>query len=196
MIESLITQIAGRVPQIVADHAVADAAHEDLIAAEAALLDRLAALVRPAIPAVGDRPVTLAASSDGKDGCNPWSNTARAPWRGISAASDAKPGPTRDKRGDDNTGTYGSCDLFLRADGTWCELTYEGTWSNWQGALSSWLATEKVLTSAEVAREYDVDEIVGRLCQVMTAAGSRAKATAKAKDRADQLRAVVVLLGA
>jgi hypothetical protein len=194
-VESLIPQVAARVPQIVADHAAASAAHEEMIAAEAMLLDRLVAIVRPAIQAIGTRPRISSASSGGNNGCNPWSEEERAAWRAISAASDAKPGPTRDKRGDENMGSYGGSDLFLLADGTWCELAYEGTWSNWQGATSSWTASSKALTTIEVARAYDVDEVVARLCQVVTEAGSRAKSTAKAKARAEQLQALVVLLG-
>ena len=193
-IESLITQIAARVPQVVADHAAATAAHDEVLAAETALLDRLVAVVRPTIQSLGTRPVTMHASSGGKNGCHPWTEETRADWRAI-CATEGKPGPSRDKRGDDTTGTYGSSDLFLRADGTWCTLTYDGTWSLWQGAVSSWEATQKVLTTAEVAREYDVDAIIGRFCQVVIAAGSREKSTAKAKDRAEKLQALVVLLG-
>lgn len=193
--ELLINTIAARVPQIIADHAAAAAAHEEMIAAEGALLDRVIAIVRPAIQAVGDRPRISSASSGGSNGCNPWSETERADWRGL-CTSDGKPGPTRDTRGDDNTGTYGGFDLFLQADGTWCELAYEGAWSRWQGAVSSWSTSAKLLTSVEVARDYDVDEIVAQLCQAVTAAGSREKATAKAKERAAKLAAVVLLLGA
>jgi hypothetical protein len=193
-IETQIAKAAARVPQIVADHDAAVAAHQEVITAEAVLLDRLIAIVKPALQALGTRPLRSYATSDGKNGCNPWSEEERFAWRGI-CATDTRPGPSRDKRGDDNTGTYGSGDLFLCADGTWWELTYEGTWSNWQGATSSWEATAKSMTTAAVARKYDFEAIIGRLCQVVTEVGSREKATAKAKDRAERLQALVVLLG-
>jgi hypothetical protein len=193
--ETEIAKIAARIPQIVADHAAAVAAREELIAAETALLDRLIAIVKPAIQAIGDRPCISYATSGGKNNCNPWTEDERAAWRGV-CTTDAKPGPARTKRGDDSTGPYEGNDLFLCADGTWCELTYEGTWSIWEGATDSWKATATVLTTATVAREYDVDAIVGRLCQVVIEAGTREKSTAKARARAEQLRALIVLLGA
>jgi hypothetical protein len=196
-IEASLAKVAARVPAIIADAAAAEAAMNEVVAAEAALLDRLVELVRPALRALGTRPLIANAFSGGKDNCNPWDEETRAEWRGV-CAFDCKPGPTRDKRGDDSTGIYASSDLFLAADGTWRHLAYSGTWSIWAGAVSGWTATETVMTSAEVARGYgskDVDAIIATICHAVTNAGSREKVTAKAKARAEKLNAIVALLG-
>ena len=194
IIEAQISTITALVPQIVADYDASTAAHEELLVAEAELLERVFAIARPAIRAIGDRPLVSSTSSGGRDGCNFRAEAVRADWRGI-CVSDDKTRPSRDTRGDDTQGTYGGTDLFLRADGTWCALTYAGTWARWQGAVSAWTTSAKSMTSIEVAHKYDADRIIGQISLAVTAAGSREKATARAKQLAEKLAAVVHLLG-
>ena len=94
-IASMMAELAERVPQVVADYDASVAAHEELIAAEAELLDRLAVIVRPAIQAVGNRPLISSAASGGKVGASEDELVDRlmSSWRKAKRETDASTKP-------------------------------------------------------------------------------------------------------
>jgi hypothetical protein len=190
-INSTVNTIVDRIPALIADAEASDATRAHLLEAEATLLDKLADIIRPAIRALGTRPLVERKWSGGQNGCNPWETEQRAKWRGIKVAGALE----ESSRGRDTDGYYEGSTIWLTATG-WRRLTYSGTWSRWQGATSEWETTDESLTSREVAKYADggVEQVVTALAAVVAAAGSRANAIAAAKARAAKLAALVALL--
>lgn len=188
--ETSLETIASLSPTIAAENAASEQAYVARIEAETALLERAVSLVLPALKGISTRPVV-------HNRC--WwptnvetaSRSTRAEWRGLLVAGDAEPERDCPRA---NDGESNGCGLYLRADGTWCELTHSGYWSNWQGASSEWTAKEKTLTSAQVAAEYDAPDIIASIADALTAAkGKRTEPTKKQLARAEQFRAIVAL---
>ena len=96
-------------------------------------------------------------------------------------------------RGDQNRGTYSGSRLYLTDTGEWLEIERSGSWSQWQGEGKGWAcgdvdwdgATDetddsygdvnsgysggtKTLTDAEVAAQYNVDDILTGLGKSMS----------------------------
>ncbi len=192
-IAETITQITKRIPQIVVDADTAEAAHAAEVVAHVTLLDRVVALVRPALRALSTRPLVSSRWSNGQNGLHPWEKHTRAAWRGIYLG-EYQSGPVEKTCGDENTGTYAGQDLFLAEDGTWRRLRYSGSWSRWQGSTSGWESTEQTLSTRDVVGKYDAEKIISAIGAVVAEAGSREAATHAAKERAAKISALVTLL--
>lgn len=201
-IETTVAQIAAAVPSVAAAHEEYLAARKVEQAAEAELLRSVIVLAKPALRAISTRPQTC---SDWREDEYDERRTERASWAGLYLAGEgSRPGPEREGRrgpsGHDTTdGTYGGTDLFLCADGELRSLSYEGTWSNWQGSYSPWRSTEVWETPETVVGDGwapSVAEIVGALAQALQkeADGKRPERSKAARERAAKLSALAALL--
>ena len=188
-----IDKIAATAPVVAAARAELDASHEDVLAGETALLERVVELVRPALKAISSRVAVF-----GGEKVNQFFyETEYAQWRGISLAQD-KPGPKQKLVGTINdSGPFEGWDLFLADDGTFRELEYTGRWTKWVDQDSTYRAVERVMTAREVADEYDVEPMLGRIARAIEqqCGDGMPKRTTKNVERAARLRAVVTLLG-
>jgi|GEM_PF-1703531 len=201
MTTEIQTQIASIDPSAIAALAAADTAAREArdaeLAAEAELLGAVVALVAPALRAMTIRPRTSERTY--------WigtthtdTDTERAAWAGV-LLTDERAGPSK-RNARANDGAYVGADLFLcpSPDGpVFRRLAYDGHWSNWQGAASSWESTEEVLSVAEVVSRYELGVLVDHLLRQIEAAQKRdLSAVAKRRlERAAQLRAVATLIG-
>lgn len=186
-----LSTLADLAPRVAAQHEEHQAALAALAAEEAALLDRVVGIVRPALRALSSRP--LVGSRTCWHGASTSTSTHRADWRGVRLAG--SDGPDEDHPRD-NDGAYEGSDLYLRPDGTWTQLAYTGTWSRWQGATCEWEAEAVTLTVAQVVAEYEVADLVRALlaaCERQLAGNATAR-TAAARQRAATLAALVALL--
>lgn len=180
------------VTSVAAEHAAAEAAKAAELAAEEKLLESVVEMVRPALRALSTRPRVSYTCRYCDDQAYTSEAVTRAEWAGVWVAGTS--GPDRDEPRD-NAGAFEGWDLFLRPDGSWVRLGYSGRWSRWQGSTTSWESEEQDLDLANVAKRYDVDEIVEALKQALTkASGTRAKVTKAAAERTSKLTAVVQLL--
>jgi hypothetical protein len=184
-----IEQITVLASVVATEYTASTEAHAAAIEAEALLLERVVEAVRPALRAVSTKRRT--------SGRTWWptnvetSTEYTAGSYGLRVCGD---GPEYDYPRA-NAGKYEGCDLFLLPDGSWIEASYTGSWSRWQGAGDSWEATERTLTTAEVAAEYDVDAIIAAIADVLEKAkGSREKSTTRALERAEKIRAIAKLV--
>lgn len=186
-----LTTLAELAPRVAAQHEEHQAALAALAAEEAALLDRVVEIVRPALRALSSRPL-VGQRTCWPDRVSTATADTRADWRGVRLAGD---GPDEDHPRA-NDGAYEGTDLYLRPDGTWSRLRYSGTWSRWQGATSEWEAEVEVLATAQVVRTYEVADLVRALlaaCERQLAGNATAR-TAAARQRAAKLAALVALL--
>lgn len=198
MTESKMTEaldhLKDSIQPLVAAHEDSERARAEEHEAEVALVTEVLAIVRPAVRALGTRPFVSDAYIAGDNQLE----RTRASWRGI-ALTTTKPGAERLKvRRDDNDGAYGGSDVFLREDGKIIELTYAGSWSNWQNARCSWESAEREISIDTFVAEWTSatpENLVEHLQEIVAAAGDRGPKTAAARDRAGKLRAIVALLG-
>jgi hypothetical protein len=185
----LLAKIQSEAPRVASEYA----AHEAAIAAErdveAAILTQAIEAARPALRAIAQRIVTSERTY--------WPTSATTASdeqyhdvRGV-CVSDGVPGPLRDHPRA-NRGAYQGTDLFVLVDGSLLELAYSGQWSRWQGEGSSWETTARVLTPREAMDGYDLATVLGYLADKL-ARQARVAQTAKARDRAERLEAVVKL---
>lgn len=187
-----VKALAASVSVVAAEHQEAQAAREEKRAAESELLARVVALVKPALRALSTRPVISSATSWHGGNTHTDTDTERADWAGVRLAGSN--GPDED-HSSDTRGSYEGSDLFLLPDGSWRELAYEGHWSRWQGADSSWEASVRDLDVSEVVAEYDVEKLVAALVVALDKAkGSRAGSTKSARGRVEKFRSLLVLL--
>lgn len=194
-LETGLAKLSDTIAPIVAAHAESEAAKADELAAQVALVSRILEIARPAVRALGSRPLTSNDYIAGEGGVG----STRASWRGLILTCEPKEtGPTRDKlRRDDNDGSYEGCDVFLRDDGQLVELTYSGSWSNWQNSRCGWTAEEETITVEQFCRTCSAaepDRLVAHLQAIADAAGDRVKATKATLDRAVKYRAILALL--
>ena len=183
---------------VAAEAEQADQARSELAAAQASLLSRVIDLARPALRAIGTRPktsVSVAHHADVNYGGGV-DTIERYPSRCLCLNSE-RPGPDEDNPRA-NGGAYEGADLFLREDGTLLELRYSGDWSRWQGSSWGWTAEVKEYTNPLEAIGDgwgDVDAYVATIAAALDkTVGSRETATAKNRQRAEQLGAIVSLL--
>jgi len=194
-----LARIAERAASVAAEAAEANAAREQLEAAQAALLDRVIASVRPALRAIGTRPLVACHVAHHADvNHNGGVRTEeRFPFRCV-CISDGEPGPMEDTPRA-NEGAYHGEDLFVREDGALIGFTYSGSWSRWQGSSWGWTAeiTQYPTPAEAIAAGWrNVDAYVKNLAAaVAKAEGSRKNAIAANRARAEQLTAIVSLLG-
>jgi hypothetical protein len=195
-----LEHLAETAATVAAEAAEADAAREQLEAAQAALLERVIASVRPALRAIGTRPLDAYHMAHHADvNHNGGVRTEeRFPFRCV-CISDGEPGPMEDAPRA-NEGAYHGEDLFVREDGALIGFTYSGSWSRWQGSSWGWTAeiTQYPTPAEAIAAGWrNVDAYVKNLAAaVAKAEGSRANAIATNRARAEQLTAIVALLAA
>jgi hypothetical protein len=191
-----LTKLSNTITPLVAAHAASEAAKADELAAQISLVTRILEIARPAARALGTRPsicdqFVVSGGGDSKE--------ARAPWRGIVLSCKSRQiGPSRKKTSvDANDGDYEGEDVFLREDGKLVELSYKGSWSNWQGAHCAWHSVERVISVEEFCRDWDCAApalLVDHLQTLANEAGDRDKATTKSQERASKYRAILALL--
>lgn len=193
-----LARIAERAEAVAAEAEEADAAREQLEAAQAALLERAIASVRPALRAIGTRPlvawhVAHHADVNHNGGVR---TEERYPSRCV-CISEGEPGPMEDTPRA-NEGTYHGEDLFIREDGALIGFAYSGSWSRWQGSAWGWTAeiTEYTTPAEAIAAGWTrVDAYVKNIVEAVTKAeGTRQNAIVANRARAEQLNAIVALL--
>ena len=194
-INQTLETISKLVPTVSTEHEAFVQAIEEETSAEAALLERVVAEVRPALRALSSR-IKVGYRMWWVD-CTTDDETTYSETRGVCLGDDDnRPGPyRRGSRGND--GPYEGSDLFLTSEGTWLELTYDGHWSKWQGSSQQWEAREETLTLDEVAERYDVPSLLRRLAARLEAQakGSLGKRTEAARKRAAVIQGLVAVLG-
>lgn len=191
-----IRALSDKIAPMVAAYDTAAEAHEDELTAQVALVTKILEIMRPAVRALGTRPVI---SDSWRSGGNYESTEERASWRGlILTCEPRKIGPSRRKDpGDDFSGAYEGSDVFLSEDGTLTELSYSGTFSSWQGAECGWRGTERVIPVEDFCRRWESAEpadLVKHLLGLVNAAGDRISKAKASTERAAKLRAIAALL--
>jgi hypothetical protein len=191
-IPDILATLARLAPVVEAQHGALVAAIDEEATAEAALLERVVELVRPALKALSSRL---------KAGERVW-------WPTSTETASEKTyheehgilvdgtGPERDfPRAND--GAISGQDLALLEDGTFAVLDWSGNWARWQGRSSEEHSTLTRLPVADVLVGWDVETIARALVDRLErhAAGKAPTTTRTAADRAEKLRAVVALLG-
>jgi len=193
-----LDRLATTAATVAAEAAQADEAQGALDIAQALLLGKVIGIARPALRAIGTRPVIAYAMRHHAD-VN-YNGGVREKERYHMRAvclTDSEPWPTEDTPRA-NEGSYSGEDLFVREDGTLIALRYTGSWSRWQGSSWGWSADVTEYESAlEAIRDgwTHVDNYIARLAEALEkAVGSREKSTAASIARAEKIGAVVSLL--
>jgi hypothetical protein len=193
---------------VASEAAEGDTALSERRTAEAELLARVIDLARPALRAIGTRPVIRYHIAHHADvNYNGGARTEERYEQRCVPLSASEFGPEEDcPRA--NEGTYGGKDLGLREDGVLVQFDYSGDWSRWQG--SSW-GYEAEITEYESAADAladgwhtskpdgfaprGVDLYLDRLAQTLESAVGKRKDRVKAdRARAEKLAAVSSLL--
>lgn len=187
--------LAERVTRLAAEYTDSTEARADARAAEAELLTAFIDLVRPAIGSLASRiPISYWSrlSLGGEE------RRTHHPERGLllggTGAERGGPEESRTHR-DATDGSYTGSNLYLLRDGQLAIVTYSGTWSRWQNSVSEYEATFSVVAPAEALKLVAVDKIIAAVVSAIVRAGSRAEATAAARARAAQCRALATLIG-
>jgi len=173
-------------------------AREDLVEVMADLLRQVIGFVKPALSAIGDRPVISYAVSHHADvnyaggiydetrhehRCVPLSCGAFGPEEDCARA---------------NEGRFEGRDLAVRADGALVCLEYSGSWSRWRGSSWGWQAEVTEYAGAAAAVEdgwTDVEDYITRLADKLSRAVGKRKDRIEAdRRRAEKLGAVVALI--
>ena len=115
-----------------------------------------------------------------------------AEWRGVRMIGD---GHSMDYPRSDS-GAYKGEALYLREDGSWVRLVYEGTWSRWQGSTSEWTARVEPLTVLEVAQEWSLHSLLETLRDALARAakGDSKRNAESARARTARVEALLNLL--
>ncbi len=169
-------------------------AHQEAIAAErsaeAALLDRLIEVVRPALRALSSRILTRHDTTGGANGCNPVEIKEYHATRGLLVVDEYR----RNKDSSGNSGSYSGYGVYLLADGTLARAKQSGTWSAWQGDWdrTSWELTPT--TSGEVMKRDTIDEIVVALAEALEKQSGLDGAAKAAVLRTEKLTALLALM--
>jgi hypothetical protein len=189
MIMENIETLAGKVATLVGvvdDHELAIAMER---AAEAALLERVVAEVRPALRAIcgkiqrGHRWWQQSTPEAGEEAR--WF-TERGVWLDGGLEKDCPQA---------NDGAYGGDGLYLLEDGHFARVRYSGNWSRWQATSSEWQAELGVLDLDSVVKQYDVEPLVDvLLAAIDKQLATRPDRTKAARERAATLAAVTTLL--
>jgi hypothetical protein len=189
-----IEQISTSAASVATIHADLQAAKAAELAAEAELLDKVVGTIRPSLAGLSSRIL----ATDWATGCGTASvKVGKTYHRAVRAVLvSGRSTAERDCPRDNEGGMEGS-GLFLGTDGTWVEVEWSGTWSNWQGR--GWSAESKIrtLTTAEVVADYAVDPIVEALAEALSRylAGKATDTARKSRERAAKLQALAALLG-
>lgn len=190
-IPAILSTLERLAPVVEAQHGALVAAIDEETTAEAALLEKVVDLVRPALKALSSR---LLASERvfWPDSVSTATEESYHEERGVRLAGS---GPERDHPRA-NDGAIEGTDLVLLEDGTFARVDWSGSWTRWQGRTSHEESELTRLSLADVVAGWDVDDIAGALVGKLEGHvnGNAPKTTAAAKARAETLRAVVALL--
>ena len=202
VVERNLRTLSEAVPAIVSEAAESDVARARELAASADLLARVVDLVRPAIDALGTRPLLFhEVRWDGGSRVDDRPVSAR--WRGVRLAG-AGPQSRTTQRSPDG-GVYEGRDLLLvrlqdESEGqppgaALVALRYAGAWDD---RLERWEATLLRYPSFRAALEDGWGDVAGMIealaYQARRSVGGREKASRKAVNRAERLEAIVRLL--
>lgn len=189
-----VEAIGALAPEVGEAHAALRSALADKRRYEGKLLDSIVEMVRPALNAIASRVQIGEAFYSGEH--NGETKTYSSAFKGAALAG---PGVVREKDRDGGfTGAYTGRTLYLTAAGSWVELTYDGSFNQWQGSRCHWQATETRHAdgAAVVAAGFDVEEIVRTLAQLLReqASGNASRRAARIRNEAERLDAVRILL--
>lgn len=190
-----IEQLTTKINTVIEQEATARVAEQQELAAQVALVTRILEILRPAVRALGTRPV-LARIDTGA------TSETRASWRGICLTG--VPGPLETVSGqhrawpDTNTnGAYHGEDLFLTEDGRLVELQYTGTWDRRDGS-GNWSSVECACSVEKFCllwRRADPERLLQTILALIDKTGDRhVKATEVANRHAEKFRALAALV--
>ena len=193
--QEIVNQIATLTNTVAAEHEAHVAAIEAEHAAEVELLRAVIEMARPALKAIASRIESSSRWGSTGNGLYPWEEIEYCGRRGLFLDPDTTAGPTRERRGDQNRGSYVGTDLFLMTDGSILGMEYNGHWSQWQGETSGWTSEVQnipleTLTSREI---HDAIRAIGAALQKQ-ADGHKNKRTVAALERAAKIAAVTALI--
>lgn len=188
--ETSLEELGARAEQVAADYAKRQTAHEEQLAAEAALLTAVIERVRPALRALGERPIVHRRSTADRVDDVEERHALR-----MVCLTDDRFRPERLGAPQNSRGKYGKCDLGLAEDGSLYELTYSGHWSAWQGEADEWTAEVALVSPKQVAADYKVESLAAQISELLDKqlAGKSAQTTQAALDRAEKMRAIAAL---
>lgn len=184
-----IVDLESKTTAVAQQHVDYEQAHEDAVAAEVALVQRVLEIVRPSLSALCSFPeVGHTYTVDGGD-----LKVRRASWRGLllrGTASAEKDHPRDDRGNYTGVGWFVLPNLMLR------RVDYGGAWTRWQGGLCCATSTEHTVTLADLMEWEDAEMVVARIVAALDAqlTGNKARQTKAALARAEKLRAVSALL--
>lgn len=190
-----IEQLTTKISTVIEQEATARVAEQQELAAQVALVTRILEILRPAVRALGTRPV-LARIDTGA------TSETRASWRGICLTG--VPGPLKTVSGHhrawpdtDTSGVYHGEDVFLVEDGRLVELQYAGTWDQKDGT-SDWGTVECAYTVEKFCLLWaraDPELLLQTILALIDKTGDRhAKATDAANRHAEKFRALLALV--
>ena len=195
MDETTLKNLSEQAQAVAGEQEDLDRAIDEERTAEAAVLERVIEAIRPGLRALSGRIRTAVDRRHHAD-VNYHGGTTEEEYDPRCGIRVAGSGPEEDcPRA--NAGSYEGCDLYLLSDGSFLELTYEGSWSRWQGSSWGWTSVATILSPREVMDEYALDPIVQTISAAVSKAATsegRAKRSAAAKERAEKLRALTTLL--
>jgi hypothetical protein len=189
MDESTLERLAEVADTVATEHESMGAALQDELAQGVALLDAVVTRVKRALPALASRVVQRETTT--WHGQETHTEERSFGWRGLLVSGT---GAERDHP-QDNRGRYEGGGVWLASDGRWYLVTYEGTWSRWQGEGDEWWAGADELTTAQaIERAGSVEVILSAIATALQShAGKRDKATARAERAAERLAALRTL---
>jgi hypothetical protein len=158
-----LDSLAATATKVAELHSAHHSASASLADKEAALLEHIVSLVRPAIGALSSR-IVVSSRTTWPDNTGTATKIMRGSVKGVRVLGD---GPKEDHPRA-NDGAYGGEDLWLLSDGTWSRVRYSGTWSRWQGATITWRGETSSLSPQEVVEKYSVEDIAESLLSSLT----------------------------
>jgi len=193
-----LEKLTESVNKVVAEEAESSLARNDLAEVSADLLGQVVGFAKPALSAIGDRPIISHNVSHHADVnyCGGATDETRYAHRCVPLSCAAF-GPEEDcPRA--NEGRFEGRDLAARADGVLVCLEYSGSWSRWQGSSWGWQAevTEYAGPSEAIADGWtDVEGYITHLADKLSRAVGKRKDRIEAdRRRVEKLGAVVALL--
>lgn len=177
---------------------MADEAHEaEMIAAGAMLAAAVTAVGPMALRAIGTRAKTASSQHNCDVNC---CHPEEVTWTKERAVclSDDRAGPA-DRRTSGTGGVYEGVDLLVTSAGRLFQLTYDGSWTQWQNGTSHWSAERLDYATAEAAVRDGwtaVEDHMRRLAEALHryTAGDATKAAAARRERAERLAAAAKLI--
>lgn len=189
-----LASLATTAATVATEHAAYEGALTSEAQAEAELLGRIVATVKPALRALASGIKSREYQTAGRNGCNPVHTYDTFAERGVCLVD----GYDHDKDETGNRGSNGGSRLYLLDDGRLAETQRAGSWSRWQGEPDQWEATLTIVTAAQAVARYELTDIIQALSTKLAEQlkGAKPVRTKTARARAEKLAAVVSLVGA